>query len=175
IAFDPATLVDQVQNVRWFADGKVVCTASIPPYSCEWDAGEMVNEHLIRAVATLRSGARLTANVRTSGVEYAEAVDVDVIQITAVVTDGDGRFVTGLKASDFKVYDDDTAQKLTNFAAENIPLELVSAIDVSSSMQDALPAVKRHATGFLAQLRPADQVTVLGFNDTIFMTARRAT
>jgi VWFA-related protein len=175
LAFEPAALVDQVQNVRWLADGKVVCTASIPPYSCEWDAGEMVKEHSIRAVATLRNGEHLIANSRTAGVEYAEAVDVDVIQITAVVTDRDGRFVTGLHASDFKVSDEDTPQRLTNFAAENIPLELVAAIDVSSSMQDALPAVKRHATDFLAQLRPADQVTVLGFNDTIFMPARRAT
>ena len=42
-------------------------------------------------------------------------------------------------------------------------------------MQDALPAVKRHATDFLSQLRPSDQVTVLGFNDNIFTLARRAT
>ena len=175
VAFEPAAVINQVQNVRWFADGKQVCTASIPPYACEWDAGEMVNEHLIRAVATLRNGARLTANSRTKSVEYAEAVDVDVIQITAVVTDGNGRFVTGLKAEDFKVSDEDKAQRLTNFASENIPLELVTALDVSSSMQDALPAVKRHATDFLAQLQPADQVTVLGFNDNIFTPARRST
>jgi Ca-activated chloride channel family protein len=38
-----------------------------------------------------------------------------------------------------------------------------------------MPSVKRHATGFLAQLRPSDQVTVLGFNDNIFVPARRAT
>ena len=94
LAFEPAAVVHQVANVRWFADGKQVCTASVPPYSCEWDAGGMVNDHLIRAVATLRSGDKLTANARTKSVEYAEAVDVDVIQITAVVTDGDGRFVT---------------------------------------------------------------------------------
>jgi Ca-activated chloride channel family protein len=175
VAFEPAAVINQVQNVRWFADGKVVCTASIPPYSCEWDAGEMVNEHLIRAVATLRNGERLFANSRTRSVEYAEAVDVDVIQITAVVTDGDGRFVTGLKAQDFKVSDEDKPQRLTNFASENIPLEIVTALDVSSSMQDALPAVKRHATDFLAQLQPADQVTVLGFNDNIFTPARRST
>ena len=49
------------------------------------------------------------------------------------------------------------------------------ALDVSSSMQDALPSVKVHATNFLAQLRPTDQVTVIGFNDTIFMPARRST
>jgi len=91
------------------------------------------------------------------------------------VTDGDGRFVTGLKAEDFKVYEDEKPQELSNFAAENIPLELVVALDVSSSMEEALPAVKRYATNFLAQLQPADQVTVLGFNDNIFTPARRST
>ena len=175
LAFDPAAVIHQVQHVRWFADGKQVCTAGVPPYSCEWDAGGMVNEHLIRAVATLRSGDRLVASARTKSVEYAEAVDVDVIQITAVVTDGDGRFVTGLKAEDFKVYEEDKPQPLSNFASENIPLELVVALDVSSSMEDALPAVKRYATNFLSQLQPADQVTVLGFNDNIFTPARRST
>ena len=175
IAFEPAAVVNQVQNVRWFADGKQVCTASVPPYSCEWDAGGSVTEHLIRAVATLRNDERLVASARTKSVEYTEAVDVDVIQLTAVVTDGDGRFVSGLKAEDFKVYEDDKPQPLSNFAAENIPLELVVALDVSSSMQDALPAVKRHATSFLAQLQPTDQVTVLGFNDNIFTPARRST
>jgi Ca-activated chloride channel family protein len=175
LAFEPAAAIGQVQSVRWFADGTQVCTASVPPYSCEWDAGAMINEHAIRAVATLRNGDRLVANVRTMPVEFAEGVDVDVIQITAVVTDSDGRFVSGLKEGDFKVYDENKAQALTNFAAENIPLELVTAVDVSSSMQEALPAVKRRAIDFLAQLRPADQVTVIGFNDTIFTPARRAT
>jgi VWFA-related protein len=100
---------------------------------------------------------------------------VDVVQVTAVVTDGTGRFVTGLKAADFKVYEDGREQAVSSFAAENIPLELVTAIDVSSSMTRALPDVKRHAANFLAQLRPTDQVTVLGFNDKIFTLARRST
>ena len=175
LAFEPAGVIHQVQHVRWFADGRQVCTSSVPPYSCEWDAGQLIKEHLIRAVATLRNGSSLVATSRTAAVEHAEAVDVDVIQITAVVTDGDGRFVSGLKSEDFKVFDDDRPQALTNFASENIPLELVVALDVSGSMQDALPAVKRHATDFLAQLRPSDQVTVLAFNDNIITPARRST
>ena len=175
IAFDPLTIVPLVRQVRWFANGRQVCTADVPPFSCDWDAGDMVNEHVIRAVAVLKEGRQLVANVRTKAVEFAEAVDVDVVQVTAVVTDAEGRFVTGLKAGDFKVYEDDKPRTLTNFADENIPLELVTAIDVSSSMTDVLPDVKRHATNFLAQLRPADQVTLLGFNENIFTLARRST
>jgi VWFA-related protein len=175
VTFDPLSIARDVRQVRWFADARQVCVAETSPFSCEWDAGEGVKEHALRAVATLKNGERLVATARTRAVEYAEAVDVDVVQVTAVVTDGEGRFVSGLSADDFRVFEDDRPQRITNFASENIPLELVSAIDVSSSMNDALPAVKTHAISFLSQLQPADQVTVLGFNDNIFTLARRST
>jgi len=175
IAFDPLTLLKEVRQVRWFADGRQVCTATTSPFSCEWDAGTGVTEHTIRAVAVLHNGGTLVANARTKAVEYAEAVDVDVIQVTAVVTDDNGNFITGLTGSDFRVSDDGKPQRLSNFAAKDVGLEMVTAIDVSSSMADALPAVRRHAINFLAQLRPTDQVTVLGFNDNIITLARRAT
>jgi VWFA-related protein len=171
----PPAAAALVQQVRWFADGRQVCTAETPPFSCEWDAGEQIAEHQIRAVASLKDGRRLVNTVRTKAVEYAEAVDVDVVQVTAVVTDESNRFVSGLTMKDFRIFDEDKQQTLTNFAAENIPLELVTAIDVSSSMTDALPLVKQSATRFLEALRPTDQVTLLGFNDNIFTLARRST
>ena len=127
IAFEPLALVAKVKQVRWFADGRLVCTADAAPFSCEWDAGGRIEEHVIRAVAVLRDGPQIVANVRTKAIVHAEAVDVDVVQVTAVVTDSAGRFVTGLKASDFKVYEDDKPQRLTTFEVENIPLELVAA------------------------------------------------
>jgi VWFA-related protein len=169
------SVAGDIREVRWFADGRQVCTVLLQPFSCEWDAGTGVNEHTIRVVAVRKNGASIVATARTKAVEYAESVDVDVIQVTAVVTDGDGRFISGLTAADFKVFDDDKPQRLSNFGAEDVGLELVTAIDVSSSMTEALPSVKRHAVNFLSQLRPTDQVTVLGFNDNIITLARRAT
>jgi len=175
ITFDPLSIAAQVKQVRWFANGRQVCTATTPPFSCEWDAGETIKEHVIRAVVLLDGDRQLVANSRTRAVQFAESVDVDVVQVTAVVTDSSGKFVTGLQAGDFKVFEDGHEQTISSFAAENIPLELVTAIDVSSSMTAALPDVKRHAGHFLAQLKPADQVTILGFNDKIFTLARRST
>jgi Ca-activated chloride channel homolog len=175
IAIEPMSLMADVRQVRWFADARQVCTVERPPFTCEWDAGELMKEHVIRAVAVLKDGQQVVANARTKTVEVAEAVDVDVLQITAVVTDGEGRFVTDLTARDFKVYDDNRPQPLTQFGSQKIPLELVAAVDTSSSMADALPSVKRHATDFLSQLQPTDQVTVLGFNDNILTLARRST
>ena len=175
VTISPASAAAAIQQVRWFADGRQVCTAEQPPFSCDWDAGDAVSEHQIRIVATFKDGRRFVDNVRTRALEYAEAVDVDVVQVTAVVTDDAGRFVPGLKMEDFRVLDDDRPQTLTNFASENIPLELVAAVDMSSSMTDALPLVKASATRFLAALQAGDQVTVLGFNDNIVTLARRST
>ena len=175
MTLEPPTALRDVTQVTVFADGRQVCLIVRPPFECDWDAGERIVEHQIRAVASLRSGARAIATVRTKGLEYAESVDVDVVQVTAVVTDGNGRFVRGLQKNDFKVFEDDRLQPITNFASEDIPLEMVAAVDVSSSMTKALPHVKESAKQFLAELRPTDQVTLLGFNDNIFTLARRDT
>lgn len=172
---DPPAAARDVTRVVFFADGRQVCTSSRQPFECEWEAGDRIAEHQIRAVATLRNGGRLVHTVRTRGLEYAETVDVDVVQVTAVVTDSDGRFVRGLTQGDFKVFEDNKPQRITNFAAENIPLELVVAVDVSSSMRDAISGVKAAAKQFLDSIEPRDQVTVLAFNENIFTFARRAT
>lgn len=172
---DPPIFEKSVSRVTLFADGHQVCTIVRQPFECEWDAGSQVIEHQIRAVVQMRDGSRVIGTVRTRGLRYAEVTHVDVIQVTAVVTDGDGRFVRDLKETDFQIYEDDRPQKITHFASENIPLELVAAIDISSSMADALPSVKEAAKRFLGGLQPSDQVTVLGFNENLFTLARRTT
>lgn len=172
---EPASAARDVTQVTFFADGTLVCTVALPPFECDWEAGERIAAHQIRATATLRDGRRGVDTVRTRDLEYAEAVDVDVVQITAVVTDGQGRFVRGLKQSDFTVTEDGKPQKITHFAAEDIPLELVAAIDVSSSMREALPGVRTAAKAFLSGLELRDQVTLLAFNDNIFTLVRRST
>ena len=172
---EPAAAVREVTQVAFFADGHQVCTITRAPFECEWHAGDLIREHLFRATASLGDGRRLVHTVRTRGVAVAESVDVDVVQVTAVVTDGQGRFVRGLTREDFKVFDNGQPQPITHFAAENIPLELVAAIDVSSSMRAAIGRVKDAVKRFLAGLAPADQVTVIAFNESIFTPARRTT
>ena len=172
---EPPSAARDVTGVTFFADGTQVCAVTTAPFECEWDSGERIKAHQVRAVALMRNGQRLVQTVRTRDLEYVENVDVDVVQLTAIVTDDRGRFVTGLTQKDFRVSDDGTPQKITYFSDEHSPLELVTAIDVSSSVREALPGMKRASIRFLGGLEPADQVTVLGFNDNIFTLARRAT
>jgi Ca-activated chloride channel family protein len=170
---EPAAAGRQVKELVFFADGRKICTLTREPFQCDWDAGDRVVEHTIRVTAEHTRGGRAAASVHTKGVKFNEAVDVDVVQLTAVVT-GEGRFVRGLKAGAFKVYDNDRLQTITSFESENISLEIVVALDVSSSMRQALPKVKESAKRFLNGLRPGDQVTLLGFNDNVFTLAPRS-
>jgi VWFA-related protein len=175
VRVDPPAAERSIAQVVFFAGGELVCTVKRRPFECDWDAGSRVVEQQIRATALLKDGSRLVASVRTRGLQHVEVTHVDVVQVTAVVTDGDGRFVRGLEERDFRIYEDDRAQPITHFASENIPLEIVAALDISSSMTEALPGVKDAAKRFLSGLRPDDQVTLLGFNENIFTLARRST
>ena len=59
---------------------------------------------------------------------------VDLVSVTATVTDRDGRFVSGLTASDFVVVDDGRPQEIVSFSASRVPVSLGIALDVSVSM-----------------------------------------
>jgi Ca-activated chloride channel homolog len=162
------------RQVTFFADGRSICTLVVPPFDCPWDAGAALKEHVIRVTATLANGQRLVATARTKSAGYTETVDVDVVQVTTTVTDANGLFVQGLTRDKFKVREDGVLQRVTAFAGENIPLEVVVAVDVSESMTDAMPTLKAAVKGFLGALRPTDQVSLLAFNDNIFTLARRS-
>ncbi len=163
-----------VSAVEFYADGTLTCTVDRAPFECLWDAGPNVREHHIRAVARLADGSRVVRNVRTRTARFDDSADVEAVLVTAVVSDGD-RFVKGLAENQFRVFEDERVQKLTHFAAENIPLELVVAVDISSSMRPVLPQVKLAVTDFLATMRPEDRVTLVAFNDNIFTLARKET
>jgi Ca-activated chloride channel family protein len=162
-------------GLTFFVDGRQVCTLKSEPFECEWDAGPSIAEHQVRAVATLTAGGRLVQTVRTKGVGYDEKVNVDVVQVTVTVGDGHGKFVPGLSQSAFHLFEDNRPQTITHFASEDVPLELLVAIDISGSMSPAMPKLKKAVKEFLNDIPPQDRITLLGFNDSIFTLTRKAT
>ena len=165
---------DAATRVLFSVDGKQVCDASTPPFECSWEAGPNVTAHQIRVVADLKAGGRVIRTLRTKSLGYAEKVDVEVVQVIATVTDGSGHFVTGLPRSSFHLEEDGKPQKISHFGAEDVPLELIVACDVSGSMAPAMPKLKQAVKEFLAAVPSRDQVTLIGFNDSIFALTRRA-
>ena len=173
VAIEPPALSGQVIDVAFFADGRQVCVAPASRPECAWDAGPNVEEHLIRAVARLRSGGRVIQNVRTRALGYTESVSVEIVQVNAVVTNSDGHFVKNLSRDQFRILEDGRPQAITSFEPTGTALELVLAVDVSGSMADVMPEVKQAVRAFLGALGPKDQVTLIAFNDAMFTLARR--
>src|SRR5262245_58817857 len=59
------------------------------------------------------------------------AVDVRLVNIECTVTDKKGNLVTGLKAENFTLYEDNVKQEITNFASIEAPITVVLVIDYS--------------------------------------------
>jgi Ca-activated chloride channel homolog len=66
---------------------------------------------------------------------YTIAVDVDLVVFNVTVTDSRGRHVSGLRASEFGVYEEDRLQNITFFNAEDGPATVGLIIDNSGSMR----------------------------------------
>ncbi len=89
--------------------------------------------------------------------EYAETIDVNVVNVEVVVTDKDGRPVTGLTRDDFEVFEDGERVELSNFYAVGGAegLALGDAVEVAEAGEVAGP-LPGEATLEAAGARPAD-------------------
>ena len=87
---------------------------------------------------------------------------IELINVSATVTDRRGRFVAGLDQDDFLVYEDGVPQTITHFSRERVPVSLGIVLDTSGSMEGERMAAARQALDrFLFDL--------LGEDDEIFL------
>ena len=93
---------------------------------------------------------------------------VELINVTATVTDARGRFVSGLTKDDFEVYQDGELVEVTYFSNERVPVSLGIALDTSGSMEGRkMDAARRALDRFLFDLLgPDDEIFLYEFNYT---------
>src|SRR6516225_1999218 len=103
------------------------------------------------------------------GNEYKLSVDVGLVVLHATVVDKRGHIVDGLKADNFKVYEDGAAQKLSVFSHADIPVTMGIVIDDSGSMREKRASVNAAALAFVKTSNPQDQVFVVNFNDVYYL------
>ncbi len=92
---------------------------------------------------------------------------VDVVSVSATVTDASGRFVRNLTRDDFVLYEDGVAQPILYFNNERVPVSLGLALDTSGSMAgEKIRAAQGALSRFLVDLLgPEDEVFVYRFSD----------
>ena len=92
---------------------------------------------------------------------------IDLVALSVVVTDTQERFVNGLAASDFAVFEDGVQQDVSFFAAAAVPLDLALLLDTSASMIDKMETMQQAAIGFLQTLRPGDRAAIVDIKDHV--------
>ncbi len=90
-----------------------------------------------------------------------------LVALNVTVTDPGKRFVRGLQAEDFAVFEDGVQQRVQFFEAGEVPIDLILLMDGSSSMRDKMATAKEAALGFLKTLRDGDRGAVVTFSDTV--------
>ncbi len=87
-----------------------------------------------------------------------------LVNLTATVTDREGRPIRGLRKEDFSVFDEGVPQELAFFATgEKVPVSLGLLVDTSGSMIDKLDDVEDALRHLLEMLGPDDQVFLMEF------------
>ena len=94
-------------------------------------------------------------------------VDSNLVSVPVIVSDREGRYVPNLKAGDFKLFDNDAAQKITYFDAAEEPLNVALLLDTSRSTEGVLDDIKKAARNFLDDLRPQDRAMIVSFDSAV--------
>ena len=110
--------------------------------------------------------------------EIASAVSPQLMRVNASVTDRNGRAISGMRDSDFAVYEDGNERKIVNVALTTEPFNLVLLLDVSGSVEERIDFIRKAARDFLNTASPQDRISIIGFREDIqtisgFTTDRR--
>lgn len=94
----------------------------------------------------------------------------DNVVLNITVTDKSGQYVKGLKASDFKVYEDGVEVKpemIASFSLQESPYAAVVLLDSSGSMEARFTLARSAAIRFLDGLRDEDVAAVYRFDSKV--------
>ncbi|MFY9609126.1 MAG: VWA domain-containing protein [Blastocatellia bacterium] len=94
-------------------------------------------------------------------------VNATLVQVPALVTDKNGKFVTGLSREDFTLSEDGKRQEISLFAPINQAFNCVLVLDTSNSAEDRLGAIRSTAVTFTRQLSPEDRMMILTFDNEV--------
>ena len=97
-------------------------------------------------------------------------VNTDLVVLNVTITDKSGQYVKGLKASDFKVYEDGVEVQpnmIADFSLQESPYAAVVLLDSSGSMEARFSLARSAAIRFLDGLRPEDVAAVYRFDSKV--------
>ncbi len=90
-------------------------------------------------------------------------IDTEEVNLNVRVVDNNNRYVSRLKESDFKVYEDDVLQPITSLTTTEVPVINALVIDNSRSLRTQLKKVIEASKIVVGANRPNDETSVVRF------------
>jgi Ca-activated chloride channel family protein len=119
--------------------------------------------HWYPGLLPLLAAASLLAQRKPAAPQPPKTIraDVDLVLVSAVVTDRKGSSVTGLSADQFTILEDKVPQPIVSFNNEEIPSSVGVVLDLSGSMRLKLPAAKAAVRAFLKGFNSEDETFLM--------------
>jgi VWFA-related protein len=99
------------------------------------------------------------------------SVAPQLLRFNASVTDRNGRAISGMRESDFTVWENGIERRVTNVSPANEPFNLVLLLDVSGSVEERMDFIRKAARDFLRTSSPQDRISIISFRDDIQVIA----
>ncbi len=103
-------------------------------------------------------------NIKSKEGDEIIRIETDLVTTPVSVMDRSGRFIPGLRKKDFKIFENGVPQEITYFQSEETPFTVILMIDTSPSTKYQIDEIHWAALTFVNQLRPADKVMVVAFD-----------
>lgn len=92
---------------------------------------------------------------------------VRLVEVHAAVLDVRGRYLSGLRADQFRVMEDGRPQSVQIFEAQSSALTLALLVDTTGSMVKVLPHIKNAVAQMISAMKPEDTLGLFSFRDRL--------
>jgi len=165
----------ELDRVEFFFNESLQLSLTSSPYRALIPAPEASAQDYVKVVAHLTDGTwSETAKLVTSSAAGADVLDVNLIELLAVVTPRNHETMPTLERGDFTIRRKNQLLPVQRFARwDDLPLALGLVIDTSDSMDALLEKARAAAERFFEQvLRPGDRAFVVDFDTMPRLTGR---
>jgi Ca-activated chloride channel family protein len=129
--------------------------------------GKLIFGSLLIAASLMQAAGFPPALVRLPQRHRPQVIrrEAELVVLPVTVTNRRGQFVSGLKAEDFRVFENGKLQTISLFTQNDVPVAVGLMVDGSASMNPNRPEVLAAARDFLVSSNPQDQIFVVNFNE----------
>jgi VWFA-related protein len=96
--------------------------------------------------------------------DYSIHVDVPVVEVPVMVTTKDGQFISNLKQENFRIAEDGTPQKISNFTISEAPITAILLVEFSAGDYVFMNDILHASYSFVNTLKKEDWIAVISYD-----------